>query len=108
MRINNDRILNAQSMAASIVGPSVDLEHIGMAAIHCIWTGASPTGDIVVQVSVNGADWVNLGAAFVQAITVAGERLFLLTDIGYPRARVVFNRASGTGTLNAWINAKGF
>jgi hypothetical protein len=108
MRIYNERILSAVSLGADATSAVADMDHMGMASIHAIWTG-TPTGTLSVQVSVNGVDWVAPPTALSVAIAgAAGQVVWTMPDLTWKAVRVIYVRTSGTGTVNAWVNAKGF
>lgn len=114
MRRDNDVLLSNQSMGASFNSPAIVLEHIQMAAIQLVWTGAAPTGEFKIQgsctpVQNNGVaqDWSDIAGSSIN-ITAAGDALINITDIGYDQMRVVYTRVSGTGTVNARFVVKGF
>lgn len=118
------QLANAASMGASINSKGMELFQGFVYSIQAIWTGASAAGTIKIQVSNDnvppvqyssmGDDASNPSARVInwidypatdQTISGPGQFMWNFSDTGYAWVRVVFTRASGTGslTINAWI-----
>lgn len=96
-----------------------DLMAIGHAkhfAIQVVVTGAtgSAVGEIVVQVSNDKANWVDVYWVDQSGVVQDGydvnstdfTHMFDASDIGAGWARLKYNYTSGTGGLNFYINSK--
>jgi len=114
-------------MSQSSVTSSVsDIRYLDNIGVEFVWSG-SPTGTLAVQVSAdylqdylgnveNTGHWVNLtltywnGSAFVTDTSIptsVGSPVYLdLSLLSAPFIRFVYTKASGSGTLQAYITAK--
>lgn len=113
-----DHIIVAGDMSASITGPAMEVRNQDNIGFQLNWTGA-PVGTFQVQISsdhkqdANGnitvaGNWVTLPLS--PAITASGTPDTAYIDINQTSAsyiRVNYTRVSGTGTLDAFITAKG-
>ena len=112
-------IITAGNMAsASITSSVVEIRNQDNVGIQLSWTGTA-VGTFAVQISINHAedangnvtvagDWVALPLS--PTIAAAGSADSAIIDLNQMSAsyiRVVYTRSSGTGTLNAYITAKG-
>lgn len=107
MKIFSTQLLDGGDMSADVTSSEAGLDHMEMAAIHAKWSGSSPTGSLIVQATVNGTDWVAVSTDTTLAVTATGEKIFHLSNIGYRKCRVFWDKTSGTGSLDVWISAKG-
>lgn len=123
MRISNDAIFTSQSLGASVNSEAIPVDSLVYMDISATVTGATADGTLKIQVSndapvtgqysdvVNWYDAVSSGSIVPStAVTVsgAGSHRWELKEFGYKWVRLVFTRVSGTGTINARFNAKGF
>lgn len=116
--------VTGQSMAGNLTSLSTIIQKLSLISYSFSWAGSSPVGVINIQVSndyslnpngsVNNAGtWntmpVDLNGTTVTDIPVSGNTGNGFADIrlngGYA-LRVIYTFTSGTGTLNAVINAK--
>ncbi len=97
----------AQSMAGNIVSPTTSIKNLDNVGVQFIWTG-TPTGTFFVQVSADGVtfDAITLPAT-VSASGSAGHACVDLNQISFPFIQVGYTAASGSGSLTAYITAKG-
>lgn len=113
------QIITSGNMAsASITSSVVEIRNQDNVGIQLSWTGV-PVGTFAVQISINHAedaqgnvtvagDWVSLPLS--PTIAAAGSADSAIIDLNQMSAayvRVVYTKGSGTGTLNAYITAKG-
>ena len=102
------KIITAGDMSQASVTSSVfDVEHTPIVSVECSWTGTAPVGTLQLQGSISGVNYFNVGSS----VAVSGNTgCVQLADAnaGYLFARVVFTKTSGTGTLTAFADAKGF
>ena len=104
--------------SATLTSSVVEIRNQDNVGIQLSWTG-TPVGTFAVQISINHAqdasgnvtvagDWVTLTLS--PSIAAAGTPDSAIIDLNQMSAsyiRVVYTRTSGTGTLNAYITAKG-
>ncbi len=106
----------SQATLTSAITATQMVDNIGY---QLTWTG-SPTGTFAFQISqnyepgrspnsepANAGDWVTLTVS--PAITASGSPDTAYVDLNQmsaPYCRVVYTRASGTGTLNIFVTAK--
>jgi hypothetical protein len=116
--LNPVHILQAVSMAASITSNPVEVKLQDNMGVQLHWTGA-PVGVFGVQVSMdyredaegnvqNAGHWVSLPLS--PSITASGsadDAYIDLTQLSAVYLRVTYTRTSGTGTVDAFVNAKG-
>ena len=108
------------SMAASITSPVSNIEFLDNIGVQLNWTG-SPVGNFQVQVSldydqdnngnvINAGNWVAVvlqPGSSINAPTTLGSPIVIdLNQLSAPWLRIVYNRTSGSGTLNAFVSAK--
>ncbi len=117
-------VITNGDMSASITSAPTILQSITEISYEVVWSGTSPIGTISVQVSndysvhpdgsVNNAGhWVTatLSVAGTPASSVplsgnTGEGMIDPFSTAAYAVRLVYTRASGTGTMNAVINGK--
>lgn len=121
------QVITAGSMAGNLTGTVTNINNLDNVGLQLNWTG-SPTGTFSVQVSAdysqdtNGnvlaaGNWISMvltywnGVAFVTTTTIpttVGSPIFLDLDLlSAPWIRVIYTFGSGSGTLNAYVTAKG-
>jgi hypothetical protein len=107
MRIDQKQIVTGADMSSgTITSESLPALHAAIGAVHAVFTG-SPTGTIKIQSSIDGVNWTDITGSS-RSITAAGDIMWNLNNIGFNYFRLVYIATSGTGTLNAWSNFKGF
>lgn len=112
--LKNYHIISAASMAASVTSDPQPIQFQDNIGIELVWTG-SAVGVFSVQVSINydpltnnAGSWVTLTLS--PGITAGGtdDTAYIeLNQLSAPWVRIVYTRTSGTGTLDAYIAAKG-
>ncbi len=94
-------LLAAGAMASTntITSSALDLRTITGAALQIAWTG-TPTGTMIIQGSVNGTTYYDIGASVpTQPAGSASGVLLNFVDLMFRYLRVSYTNASGTGTL---------
>lgn len=85
----HDELLTEAARTASANGPAVEVEGYSKVICHLnvsASSGTSPTLDVKIQDSADGANWTDTGAAFSQSTTTGIKRL-VVTDVSrYIRA----------------------
>lgn len=86
---------------------SVPLNYTWGFAVQAIWTGASTTGTVKLQASVNGEDWEDVAGAS-EAVAGPGSAIWNVVDVFYAHMRVsIEETATEDLTVNAWFSSKG-
>lgn len=100
----NKKIIDSQSMGADIVSEGVDIAELGGYCFHAIWTGTAPSGNIIIQVSNDNSNFVDMVTHDTEAQD--GQLLLNVERAHYRYVRAFYDRTSGTGTLNSYISGK--
>lgn len=111
MRVTDDQILTAQTMAAdaSIIQ---QLEQIFAYSMEAVYTG-SPNGTLSLQASndynpnTGNGTWTEIVDS-PNAITGAGSSFWNVTSSNYKFVKLVYVRSSGTGSLSVNFYGRGF
>lgn len=111
---------DSHDMGASFTGAAIHLESLQGFSINAFWTGTGLTGTLSLQGSNNAflnsktsneedpnAVWDELPGS---AVVVDGNSSFFWNegDAYFKAARLVWTRTAGTGSLSAYIYAKGW
>lgn len=112
------KVVDAQSMGASVTSDVTIIQEIPYVSYTIIWTG-SPTGTFSVEVSndysaggingtpANAGTWVALTLSAGVSAAGSGDSAFVdIHGVAAYAIRLVYTRASGTGTLNATVAGK--
>jgi hypothetical protein len=116
--LNPEQIITNGAMTGSITSPVIETKLQDNIGFQLNWTGA-PVGSFSAQVSMdhrqdsfgnvtNAGNWITL--PLDPAITASGTSDIAYIDLNQlsaPYVRIVYNFTSGSGTLNAFITAKG-
>lgn len=105
------------SMAGSLTSAVTNIEFLDNIGIQAIWSsGSTPVGTLQVEISIdyaqdtfgnvtNPGTWTSLTTtASVSGNT--GNVYFDINQISSPWIRLTYVRASGSGTLNAYVTGK--
>jgi len=117
------QLAKAVTMNANINSSGIYLNQTFVYAIQAIWTGASASGTVKIQVScdnvppvlyssmggtakdpaANVVNWIDYPST-TQNVSGPGSFFWNFSDAGYPWVKLVFSYNSGTGslTVNAW------
>ena len=111
-------ITNGDMSQASITSPVVAIQYMDNIGIQLDFTG-TPTGAFEIQGSAdyqqdaegnvqNPGFWIPIGPLSSPAtVTGVDGQIFIdINQISAPWIRVVYNKTSGSGTLNAYITGK--
>lgn len=102
------RVVEDGNMASNITSDSVDISNIDSVAIVYSWSGVSPSGTVFIEVKNGDSPWTTLTVSPLAVISSnTGANNFQLTELSFKELRVYYARTSGTGTLNAYLTAKG-
>jgi len=102
----NSQIVTNGDMTTTITSTAVEVDESITINVQATWTG-SPVGTIELQVSNNptllGYTTIN---ASVSAVSGPGTYSVNYERIGFSYVQLVYIPTSGSGTLNAVLNAK--
>lgn len=106
LHLFNIPIYNAQDMSLSSISTIVNIDEAIGYCIQAIYTGA-PVGTLQIKGSNDGVNFTNVpGSQFTVAVSAAGSSLISDPSPFYSYVQLIYTFTSGTGTLNANINAK--
>ena len=112
------QVITNASMAGNITSIVTIVDNMSMISYDISWTGSSPMGAITVEVSdtysqnaaggvKNAGTWTELPLSAAGTVSGnTGTGFISLSQIPAYAVRIVYTRSSGTGTLNAFVNAK--
>lgn len=114
MKILNELLINAGDMSGDITSAAQQLDYTIGFSVQLVFAG-SPVGTFKLQSSCDPSvypaaptNWDDITSSS-QAISAAGSGTYNFNQTpGFKYVRAVYTRTSGTGTLNARINTKGF
>jgi hypothetical protein len=110
-------VITNASMTTQVISKVTVIDNLSMLSYDISWTGA-PVGTFTVQVSntytqnadgtvANPGNWTSLILSVVPMASGTPNSGFIDIDAtGAYAVRLVYNPTSGTGTLNATLNAK--
>lgn len=90
---------------AVITSEGVGIQDIKSCAFQFVWTG-TPNGTFLIEGSVDGANWSDMGITISAATGSAGNRIADITATGISAARAKYTNTSSTGTLQIWFVGK--
>jgi hypothetical protein len=111
-------LYTAQNMTTSLVSTPVEVKNQDNVGIQLDWTG-SPVGTFSVQISSNyqaptplepgiTGNWVTLPLSpGIAAVGTPDDAYIDLNQMSCQYVRILYTAASGTGSLNALVVAKG-
>jgi hypothetical protein len=103
--VDYSKYIDAQSMGASVTGPSTNIMNTDRVGFQIVWTG-SPTGDFTVEISNDATTWTEMTLSTPVAAAGSADNAFIDCESAAKYIRLVYTRTSGTGTLNVHITAK--
>lgn len=109
-------ITNGDMSGASITSSITNIQFLDNVGVQLNWSGSTPIGTIVVQVSADHAqdaegnvtvagNWISLPVS-ISVSGNTGSGYFDLNQLSSPWIRVVYTKTSGTGTLNGYVTGK--
>lgn len=116
--LNPVHIITAGDMSGSITSSAVEVKLQDNVGVQLHWTG-TPTGTFAIQVSMDHREdiegnivvaghWVSLILnPTVSAAGSADDAYVDLNQLSAMYIRIVYTASGGSGTLDAFINAKG-
>ena len=102
-------IISSGSMAGDLQSNSVKLDGVDGFGIHARWSaGSTPSGNLKLQASNDDSNWVEVASSTAAVSGNSGSALYNKTDQFYKYVRMVYERTSGDGTLDADVNTVSF
>lgn len=94
----------------TITSSEVNTKNLNQLSVGFVWTG-TPTGTFFIDSPADGfagTTWqaIDLGST-ISASGAAGQHSIALNDWPFSKIRVRYTNASGTGTLQAYIEGRG-
>ncbi len=98
------------SMGTTITGPTTTIDRMDDICYQVKWVSSDAVGVISVQGSVDGTNFEDLtfNPTLTQPASNNGSYLINLGLVPFPFIRLKYTRTSGTGTLTAYMSAKGW
>lgn len=122
--IPSNPVITNGAMAGNITSAVTILQSLSMASYSYSWSGSTPVGTIIVQVSndyalsstgavLNAGTWNTIPFANASGVTVTSFAVSGNTGVGFLEIgtaayaiRTVYTAGSGTGTLQVVIDCK--
>lgn len=98
------KLMNGASLSASVSSDTVDLLNFDGYSVQVIMTG-SPVGTLKIQGTNDGTNFEDIPDTSF-AVTTSGGVLYNCVEQQYNRFKVVYTRASGSGTLDCYVTLK--
>lgn len=93
------------NLGADLPTSALDMQNFtGVTFVAKITSGSSPTATLYIQISNDGAEWIN--TAVSASITADSTNVLTLTSCYARYARLFYDRTSGDGIMNATACAK--
>jgi hypothetical protein len=112
--IERKPVITNGDMSGNITSDAVDLMFLDNVDLIHSWTGTSPVGELVIEVTNNDinnqnalVEWVQLN--FGNTITISandGEDLIVIRGVPGRFLRAKYLRTSGSGTLQLTLSAR--
>lgn len=97
-------------ISADLAGDWLDMSNLTKCSFGFTWSGTSPSGTLTVQAAndPNYSDATNVSLSATLTVSGnTGSHLADLTEWSARYIRLYYSSASGTGTAQAWVMAKG-
>lgn len=102
------RLYDSVSLASSQTSSEVEVGQADYGSIYIEWTGSSPVGVITLQAK-NGTNGTYRSLDFGSAISISGasgNHDLILNEMPFTHIKLLYTRASGTGSMTASITTK--
>ena len=107
------KIIDDGDMSGSLTSVITDVQFQDNVGIIVSWSGTTPVGTLTVEVANQVKDdpdsliWDELDfGATISVSGNTGQHSLNIQSLPYTKIRLKYNRASGTGTLNAILTSK--
>lgn len=99
--------LNGVDMASSHTSAAINIQYLDNVGIELVWSGASPTGTIAIQVSLDNTTYITIPSVSVSPGGSAGNAYIDLNQLSAAWVRIAYTTTGGSvGTLTATVGAK--
>lgn len=102
------KMASAADMSADITTSATSVLNLDKASIHIAWSGTAPVGIVIVQARNGENDpWYALDMGGTIAISGAsGSHQLVFNELPFTDIRLMYDRTSGSGALNATLTMK--
>ena len=104
--LDYDSLLVDQSMSATFQSDSTNILHMDRIGYQISFTTSDAVGTFSVEVSNDESVWVALTLSAAVTAASSNDDAFIDVESAAKFVRLVYTRASGTGTLQAHITGK--
>lgn len=101
----NSSIVSNGDMSADITSSVIEIKEARSYCIQTVYSG-TPTGTLKVQGSNDNTNWSDVSGLSVSLSGSSGSSLLSDAAPAYAYVRLFYDATSGSGTLNAILNAK--
>jgi len=99
-------ITNGDMSQAEIQSAYTSIAYLDNISVQVKWTGTSPVGVLRIVGSVNGEDFVVQPISAPPVNANSGNVMISFQNAGYQKVGLLYQRTSGSGTMNSWIGGK--
>jgi len=101
------KVIDNQPMTADITSDHVNIQLSQAVALQFSWSGGgTPIGSMIVQVSIDGVNFVDLSS---QALSGnSGSFIFNIEEPGYSYVKAKYAFTSGNANLTVIVSGKAF
>lgn len=109
--------LDGEDMSTSITSPVTNVQFLDNISIQLNFTG-TPTGTFDLQMSddyvqdsqgvvIDAGNWISIPGSSTASASGSADQIFMdINQVSSPWVRVVYTRASGTGSLDMFVTGK--
>jgi hypothetical protein len=102
-----ERLFESTSMGSNIESSVINLTDMEGYCLHFIWSGGgSPVGNLYIQASNNGSDFVTVAGSELSVTGNSGQHMINVADFHYTYIKVKYDRTSGSATANALLTLR--
>ena len=102
--IFNDKVISGTVNGASVTY-SKRIPHRHNYTVQGKWSGTSITGQMYLEASINGDDWIQIPDTVCE-ITSTGGNIWDVSDANYTWIRITSESTSGSITFEVWLEIK--
>lgn len=116
MKYNNDAVITDGSMAGDLTSATVPVEYNWGVGFQITWSGSSPVGVIYAEASCDdlrgtassATNWTELSGTTLNVSGNTGSLVMQLVDLSVSAVRLIYDRSSGSGTMQVRAITKGW
>ena len=92
---------------ATTSSSSIDISDCTVIAMQAVWAGATPSGTVTIEGSLDGSTWSTFGASSITVTGASGSGLVNFSPAGMPFVRATVTYTSGTvSSLKVYVSSK--